>query len=857
MGRKLWVLRACAATSVVALTAASAAKAQVVEAVIVTAQKRSENVQDVPIAISAFTANALQERAVGNVAQLSNLSPNVNLDSGTPFSGSPAVLSAYIRGIGSDDFAFNIDPGVGVYVDGVYLARTVGANQDLLDVERVEVLKGPQGTLFGRNTIGGAISIVTRDPGDTFKFRGDVTVGSFNLMQTRGSADLPLADGLAASVTFGVKSRQGYIERIPFPDARARNSTSYTAFPSSDYNTSSREGGENSWNLRGKLKWRGENTRITLAADYTREDGGGLANSLITTTTDVPGNFAGTFHLPGTAFDPTGATGFLFGGLYNFCIGANPAQIAARNAAALCGARGTQYSGGFRLPSLAGVNVDGNPLNDVLPYDNRFLTGDPDKSYATGNSFSDMVNWGAGVTVERDLSDTVVLKSITAYRKLLWKSGTDGDGSPLNILQLSFDMKQWQLSQEIQILGSAVDKTLNYVGGVYAFKEKGSLHDFVTFDEGFLQVDGLNHLETTNYAAFGQVDWRPIPLIGVTVGARYTHEKKTFEGGQQDLNGFNYKLFGCSDATGAITPNGVFPLAPVSCQVGTGYPDPSNPVRVYAPGVNRQTFNNFSPKIGVQLHPADDLMAYVSWSKGYKTGGWTTRLTNPQPTAQPFGEEEATTWELGFKSQLFDRRLQLNGAVFTTNYDGIQLNFQQGTSPTIRNAGDAKIDGVELEAVIAVAEGFTINASGGHLDARYKSVLPGVAAVSGANAFQAGTSAGAELPKAPEWKFNVSPRYEAKLGNGGSLTLVADWTYTASVWNSAQRTYLLRRPATQMVNASLAYEEPNGAWSTTVGITNLTDKRYLTIGNENVSSGDMFGTYNRPREVYIRFGVTF
>jgi outer membrane receptor protein involved in Fe transport len=146
-----------------------------IQEILVTAQKRAENVQDVPIAISAFTAESLTERSVTSVASLSNISPNVTLDAGTPFSGSSAVLSAYIRGIGANDFAFNIDPGVGIYLDGVYLARSVGANQDLPDVERIEILKGPQGTLFGRNTIGGAISIVTHDPGKEFRFKGDVS----------------------------------------------------------------------------------------------------------------------------------------------------------------------------------------------------------------------------------------------------------------------------------------------------------------------------------------------------------------------------------------------------------------------------------------------------------------------------------------------------------------------------------------------------------------------------------------------------------------------------------------------------------------------------------------------------------
>jgi outer membrane receptor protein involved in Fe transport len=195
--------------------------------------------------------------------------------------------------------------------------------------------------------------------------------------------------------------------------------------------------------------------------------------------------------------------------------------------------------------------------------------------------------------------------------------------------------------------------------------------------------------------------------------------------------------------------------------------------------------------------------------------------------------------------------------VFKTRYDGIQLNFQQGTSPTIRNAGDAEIKGVEFEAVAAPIEGLTLNASVGYLHARYTDVLAGVLAVSGPNPFQAGTFVGAPLPKTPTWKINFSPRYEFKLANGGSITAIGDWTYTSSIWNNAQRTYLLKRPAVQVVNASLAYADPGGAWSVSVGGTNLTDKRYLTTGNENIAAGAIFGTYSRPREAYVRLGVTF
>jgi len=827
--------------------------------IVVTAQKRAENVQKVPIAISAFTSQALHERAVGNIAQLSAIAPNVNLDAGTPFSGSAAVLSAYIRGIGSDDFAFNIDPGVGIYLDGVYLARTVGANQDLPDVERIEILKGPQGTLFGRNTIGGAISIVTHDPGKAFRFTGDLTSGSYGLLQARGTVDLPIADGLYSSLTFGVRSRDGYLKRIPFPDQRASNAPSFTAFSAAGYDSASREGANNNINLRGKLKWdQGGPIRITLSGDYSR-DRGTSANKLLGTTEFLPGNFAGTADLPGTAFDPTGQTGFLFAGLYNFCIGASSAQIAARNAQALCGVAGTQFNPQFQLPSYAGANADGNPANDRLPWDSRYVIADPDKSYATGNSYSRLQNWGVGGIIDFDLSSTVALKSITAYRALNWNSGLDADGSPLNFLQLSFAMKQWQFSQELQLLGKALDNKLNYVLGAYYFKEAGNLHDYVTFAEGQIQVDGPNRLETENYAFFGQVDYRPIDLIGITFGGRYTHEKKSFEGGQQELNGFNYKLFGCSDPNGNITPNAPFPLAPViTCQQGLSYPDPANPVRVYVPGVNHKVFSNFSPKVGLQIHPTRDVMLYGSWSKGYKTGGWTTRLTNPQGNVAPdFNEEKATTWEAGAKSSWLDHHLQLNAALFRTDYKDIQLNIQIGTSPTIANAGDAHIQGFEVEMVAAPIHGLTINGSVGYVDAHYTFVSPAAAAVGGANVFQAGTLVGQDLPKTPHWKVNVSPRYQVGLANGGSLIFLGDWTHTTSAWNDTQRTYLLLRKPADQVNASVGYEEPGGRWSVTVGGTNLTDKRYLTSGGSNLADGVIFGTYNRPREWYARLGVKF
>lgn len=828
--------------------------------IIVTAQRREQRLQDVPIAVSAFNAQALEERAVADVAQLSNIAPNVTLDAGTPFSGSSAVLSAYIRGIGANDFAFNIDPGVGIYLDGVYLARTVGANQDLLDVERIEILRGPQGTLFGRNTIGGAVNIVTRRPGNEFRFRGDATTGSYDRVQFRATVDVPLGDSIAASISGGFIDRDGYLRRIPFPSPLAANSNEYTGFLASGYETASDEGGDHAWNLRGRIDFNnGGRFRATLTGDYSNIDQTQIANRVISTTAFIPGPFAGlaandlVIPIPPpqgpivTALDVvTGSSGFLFAGLYNFCIGASPADLAARNAANLCGPRttlaGYNTSTPLASPTLGGVNFPGNPAPDLLPYDDRFVTDDIDTSYANGNNFSELENWGFSGTLEYELSDQFTIKSITAYRELHWLVGMDLDSSPLPILHTSFSMNQWQFSQEAQILGSLLDNRLQFVLGAYYFKEAGDLHDYVTFAEGLLQVDGPNDLSTENYAFFGQIDWRINDWLGITLGGRYTHENKEFEGGQSDINGFNYDLFNC---------------LPVSafCAGVNGFPDVNQPFRYYPAGIQRKTFNNFSPRAGIQLYPRDDIMVYGTWSRGYKTGGWTTRLSNPLPTAPDFDEEKAESFELGIKSYLWDRLVMLNIAVFSTNYDGIQLNFQQGVSPTIQNAGDARIRGLEVEFAIAPPGWFRLDGSMGFINAEYTSVLPQSQVA--ANPLQAGVFPGADLPKTPTFTLNLSPRIRIPLGPLGSLTFAGSYTHTSSLWNDTERTFLLRRPSTDLINASLIYRPLNERFSVTLGGTNLFDERYLVTGQAQIAGGQIYGTYSRPAEWYLRVGVEF
>lgn len=184
------------------------------EEIVITAQKREESLQDTPIAVSAFTATALADKGIDNVSQVADFTPNMTFDTTAPVSGVSSGAVIFIRGIGINDFALTTDPGVGLYIDGVYASRSVGGVMDVLDVERIEVLRGPQGTLFGRNTIGGALSVTSRKPSDQFSAKVSATVGSANRLDVRGSVDIPFSDKFRSNFALSSKQRDGYVDRV-------------------------------------------------------------------------------------------------------------------------------------------------------------------------------------------------------------------------------------------------------------------------------------------------------------------------------------------------------------------------------------------------------------------------------------------------------------------------------------------------------------------------------------------------------------------------------------------------------------------------------------------------------------------
>jgi iron complex outermembrane receptor protein len=881
-----------------------------IEEIVVTAQRREENIQQVPISISAFTADTLQSRNLTDIHALGNLTPGVNIDAGAPFSGDRSVLSVSIRGIGQDDFAFNLNPGVGVYVDGVYLARTIGANQSLLDVERVEILKGPQGTLFGANTIGGAISIVTRTPGDEPRFVAEATGGSYDRRDVGFSADIPIIKGtLLSTISVSSQQQQGWMNVVPYPANTPYAQAPIAVIPMSDfaqagYGTSDTYGGQGLTVMRGKMLWiASDQLKVTFAADWSHEDTTALGYTVLDT---FAGNVASS----------------TFSSLYNLCISNSAASIQGAIAAGTtppgifpagappniffagtCGQPRAQVPGlSPGAPPLLGAGYVGGPagpynylnhpgtayLGSPTPYiwwsNAAVTTGNINTTYAAdGPDFARYDLFGNSITAAYDLNDSMTLKSITAYRQITWSIGTSLQGSPGDGMQSVTDKQhQFQFSQEFQVLGKAFDNRLNYVGGLYYFNEAGYVHDFVPF-EGLLYVYDLdNNIENKDYAAFIHADFKLTNQISFTAGGRYTDVQTFFTGGQSDLNSFPYGSFCWQNACAPFPAFNTVPSQPYPPGPGTGVQGPLGQAfyRYFPPVPDSQAWHIFDPTVGVQYHFDDDVMAYASWSKGFKQGGWTTRLSAPitSPDQARFQPEYSKTYELGVKSQWFDHRLQANAAVFYTNYDGIQLNIQQGISPVYTNAGNADIKGAELDLQANVGGGLSFNLSGAYIDAYYTSVnananipqyfLPDGTPVCPTTAINGATGApvcplhapgvtqlDAELPKTPKWKFTIFPSYDMHLPNGAMIRFLPSYTYTSGMFNDALNTPQLYRPATHMLDASLHYVSPNALYDLAFGGTNLTQDRFITAGSPNNGAGEVGGYYNDPREWYITLRV--
>lgn len=477
---------------------AGVSPAQVLEEITVTARRREETLQDTPISVSAFSSQDLKLRNVQDIGQIDEFTPNLTFDTTAPISGSTIASSVFIRGVGQTDFVFTTDPGVGIYLDGIYIARSVGGVLDLLDIERVEVLRGPQGTLFGRNTIGGAINVTTKKPNDEFSGEVEAIYGQFDRTDILATVNVPLTDNLYSRFSGSFRRQDGYAEQIL---------------------TGEDLGDNDEWTFRGAVRWEPTETiTVDISGDVTRGDEQSPASSTVS----------------GSRTASIGAPNTLFAGLlYNNLIGA-------------------QENGG--VPGT--ISVPPLPA-DTPVYDESFLTDSEFTTQGTGPNGSEFDIFGISGTIEWD-AGPVTVKSITGYRELDTTFGRDPDGSPLTLVHTENVLEHEQFSEEFQLLGSNFDDRLNWLFGVYYLTEEGTDLTTVPFAQetfdilgqiggactlfpgtptetalpfcpNIFRVDSTGEgtkIDNRSIAVFGEATFDVTERLAITAGIRYTSDRK-------------------------------------------------------------------------------------------------------------------------------------------------------------------------------------------------------------------------------------------------------------------------------------------------------------------------------------------
>jgi iron complex outermembrane receptor protein len=789
------ILAAGGAQAQQASTAAGSAPASTgLEEVIVTSRRFEESLQETPIAVSAFQSDDIQALSIVNVGDLAAFTPNFVSNPG-PTGGNDAFY--FIRGVGQTDLNPATDPGVGTYIDGVYMGRVMGASMDAGDVSRVEVLRGPQGTLFGRNTIGGAVNITTRDPGDTLAARFLLGTGSRDLVHARASVDIPLGENAALLLAAALRDQDGWGERA---DGEV-------------FDTNESRSG------RMKLVWDPtEDLHVSLAGDITSLGGTSQHTILTAVNPALVPNFG------------------------NSCVPFGPGYPTA-----VCSP--------LLVPMPAGVADYVNTLGG-RPYRNQSSIK-PDKDYdVKGTSLN--VDWKLGFAT---------LRSITAYRDLSQDITTDYDSTPYAYYEGGFVTDQDQVSQEFQLLGQ--NGRFNWQVGAFYYDEHNEHTNVISLggNNGCLPPGapvlgpppdywqypacapgadyatvGVNRrlinnqafdLDINSIALFGQTTIEITDEWSATAGLRWTDEEK-----EQSYDFFLDNTDGVANQAGL--PPFAFPTF-----------SPRNP-NVGIPTTYKESWSEFTPKLGLEYKPTDGLLYYFSYARGFKSGGFNGRPT-PGPggqfaPVQAYDPEEMDSYELGAKTQFADDRVRLNVAAFYSDYKGIQLLRvgESGFFETV-NAAESRIQGLEAELLARPVPQLQLQAALGYTDNEYQELDPGVQAI--------GIGFDDNLPLTPELTASFGAQYTLPLFDG-ELALRSDYSYRSEVWYEATNTPINRQGGYGLWNARASWSADTGTWGVSLYGLNLGDKEYYTnVQDVTGALGIAFASVSAPREwgVEVRY----
>ena len=716
-------------------------------AIVVTARRRNEQLQDVPIAVTAYSGAELERQGAVDITDIGDTTPNVTLEVSR---GTNSTLTAFIRGIGQQDPVGGFEQGVGIYLDDVYLNRPQGAVLDIYDVERIEVLRGPQGTLYGRNTIGGAIKYVTRRLSDRPEVSLRGTVGTYGQLDAVASASYPIADIFRVGASVARLTRDGF----------GKNLTT----GQDNYNKNLRAG-----RISVEIG-HDESALLRLSGDYTKDT--------------------------------------------------------------------SNTRGGHRL--IEGLQSGAPVLDDE--FDSRGALLDPRQK---------VVSKGIAANGQVQLADGLKLKSITAFRKDKSATPIDFDALPAVDVDVPAFYKNDQFSQEFQL---EVDKgPLSGVVGAYYLNANAD----TTFDVRlFTSFPGLEvtafsdgHVDTKTWAVFGDFSYEFSDQFSASVGGRYTNDKRHAKVLRQTYRGGGSPIFGGL---------GILLGGPTSDFEG------------------KRTDKAFTPRVSLSFKPNDDHHFYASWSKGFKGGGFDPRGQSKSAfdadndgdidaadtfEYMTFEPEKVTSFELGWKASLFDRRLFTSLALFRANYKDMQIpvsepcidsNGRASFCGATSNAGKARIQGVEWEGdarLFGDAGGPRLNFawSLGYLDAKFKEFIAPMVVDENLVPFPGGArdvdlADFRKIQNTPKWTASGTLRYETPLYDG-KLNLLSTLSYRSKSQQFEIASPGLDQKGFSLWDASAVYELPGGHWTVGLHGKNLANKRYVVAGYNFLSANPYTGEF--------------
>ncbi|MBB3047164.1 iron complex outermembrane receptor protein [Litorivivens lipolytica] len=739
-----------------------------IEEVIVTAQKVEESLQDTPVSVSAFGAEDLQQIGVSEAKDVANFTPGLTM---RKQSASQDNYAIGIRSVASGETALAIDPTVGIYQDGVYIARSTGAAFDIVDLKRIEVLRGPQGTLFGRNTIGGAINVVTEKPKGEFAFRQAVTYAARDSRSYHTTVDTPAWGNVAAKFSMRTAKHDGQNESI------------YTG---------EQLGNGESQAYRLAVNWVPSET---VMVDYVYDKSDRQSN---TATTQL-------VHVRPTYASPSSPT----------------------------------YGGQYYVDAAAGASAD------------RLS-----KLYMTSSDVDETASDidGHAVTVSWDWAENSTVKSISSYRD--WTSlsratefgsfpvtfgtvydlsGTYGPvftpvpgGTLLPIFAAQRNSFQKQLTQEFQVVGTMFSEFLNYNVGLYYFEEQADEDNPQSFilptclaasavctpgNPGFNATligtasligrpDFAYSTDNKSLALYGQFTLNVAPDLDLTFGYRWTKDDK-------------------------------------ETTLTNGFGNPST-VQTF---VDDNDWTKFTPSFTADYRFSDEISTYFRIATGYRSGGYNVRASTEADFRTPFDEENILSYELGVKSDLFDRKLRLNAAVYHTEYEDRQVaQFSAGSggaSTNIVNAGENVVDGFEIEAVYLPFIGARVITTYSYIDVDHKEFI--TTKVNPVTGFPVGNSnvdiagnGALDNTYAPQHQASLALEYTFAPKEWGQLTLRVDTTFTDEISFHPQLNLYDESNEHQLVNARATITEIPAFMDGTLTVAawgkNLENKEYRDFG---------------------------